>query len=642
MKLNIKKITKKYLEVLIYYKGKTCKKKEFVDKEKMRGISMNYLLIALLIILIFYHIYYRTSKNKEVKSYLSIIKMSNEGNFTDNIIINSDFGQELSKLINNYRDMIADMKKISNSYMYRVNNCYFTFEDIFLEMKEILANIETLSANIQEQSSSMLTIDNFVETVSKNAKSNSINSEEVLSVSKNTNEKVKEKKGEIISIVSNFNDIEKSLNYTKTSIDQLQLKSNEAEDLIASIDQISTQINLLALNASIEAARAGEYGKGFTVVAAEVRKLAEETSLVSKNIIELINEIRDDAKKTKLAMENTASDIQKQSSSLQIAVRDLEIVEEATEKLALETSNNVNETNIIVERFSSIKELIGEMSLSTEELAISTLEINESINEETKAMDILNNTIEDLNSLNMEHIKKLKSYKFDNDKKLIAVFTQYPPFCYYNKEKDVIEGIDVDIITQVFNKENIEIEPQIAAWEKSIKMLEEGTADIINAISYEEDRERYIDFTFPYRNGEKFIFLSLKDSNVNINEYCDLYKYKIGAMDSYGYNKKFYEDDKLNKDFSISEQTLFKKLLKKQIDTMIINDYTAYYYIKLLVLSDLIKEELFTMQDIDSSEHRLGFSKVNNLQQYIKIFEKGYKELEANGTIEMIYKKHLQ
>lgn len=602
---------------------------------------MNYLLIALLVIFVFYHIYYRISKNKKVKSCLSIIKMSNDGSLTDNIIIKSHFGKELSKLINNYKDMIADMKKLSNSYMYRVNDCSFTFEDIFVEMKEILANIETLSANIEEQSSSMLTIENFVETVSENAKNNSIHSEEVLSVSKRTHNKVKEKKGEIISVVSNFNNIEKSLDYTKTSIDQLELKSNEAEDLITSIDQISTQINLLALNASIEAARAGEYGKGFTVVAAEVRKLAEETSLVAKNIIELINEIRDVAKKTKLGMDSTVSDIQKQSNSLENAVQDLETVEEITHKLALETSNNANETNIIAEKFTNIKELISQMALSTEELASSTLEINESINEETKAMNILNNAFENLNNLNMDYIKKLKGYKIDDNKKLITVFTQYPPFCYYNKEKDVIEGIDVDIITQVFNKENIEIEPQIASWEKSLKMLEEGTADIINAISYEENRERYIDFTFPYRNGEKFILLSLRDSNVNIKEYYDLYKYKIGAMDSYGYNKKFFEDEKLHKDFSISEQTLFKKLLKQQIDTMIINDYTAYYYIKLLSLSNLIKEEPFTMEDVDSSEHRLGFSKVNNLQQYIKVFEKRYKELESNGTIETIYKKYL-
>jgi len=530
---------------------------------------------------------------------------------------------------------------LSISYMYRINSCFSTFEELYIEMKEILANIETLSANVEEQTSSMFTIENFVETVSENAKNNSIHSQEVLSVSRQTYDKIKEKKEEIISAASSFSNIQRSLDDTKASTDKLESRSSEAQKLIASIDQISNQINLLALNASIEAARAGEYGKGFTVVADEVRKLAEETSVVTKNIIELINEIRGDVKETQVAMYNTVNNIKKQSSNLENTAKDLDIVEEITNKLAIETSNNAKETNIISEKFTNIIELIGQMSLSVEELASSTSEINDSINEETKAMDILNGAFEDLNYLNMENINRLRKYDIDDNKKLVMVFTQFPPFCYYNKEKDAIEGIDVDIITKVFNKANIQIEPQITSWEKSLEVLKEGSGDIINAVSIEGDRDRYIDFTFPYREGEKFIFLTLKDSIISINEYSDLYKYKIGAMDSYGYNEKFSTDEKLNKDFSISEQILFKKLLKKQIDTMIINDYTGYYYTKVLNLNDQIKEESFTMKDVDSSEHRLGFSKVNNLGEYIEIFETGYRELESNGIIEKIYNKYL-
>lgn len=603
---------------------------------------MNLLFIVTLIILISYHIYYRSLKHKEIKEYLSIIRMGHKDSLTKNNVIKPDFTKELSDLVNSYREMIGDTKNLSISYMYRINSCFSTFEELFIEMKEILTNIETLSANVEEQASSMLTIESFVETVSENAKNNSIHSQEVLSASRQTHDKVKEKKEEIINAVSNFSNIQRSLDDTKISTDKLESKSSEAQQLIASIDQISNQINLLALNASIEAARAGEYGKGFTVVADEVRKLAEETSTVAKSIVELINEIQGAAKETQTAMYNTISDIQKQSSNLEHTAKDLDMVEEITNRLALETSNNAKETNIISEKFINVKELISQMSLSVEELASSTSEINDSINEETKSMDILNGAFEDLNYLNMGNINKLKKYSIDDNKKLVTVFTQFPPFCYYNREKDAIEGIDVDIIKEVFNKADIQIEAQITSWEKSLESLKEGSGDIINAVSREGERDEYIDFTSPYREGEKFIFLSLKDSTVTIDEYSDLYKYKIGAMESYGYNDKFTTDEKLNKDFSTSEQILFKKLLKKQIDTMIINDYTGYHYTKVLNLSDQIKEESFTMQDVDSSEHRLGFSKVNNLREYVEIFETGYRELESNGTIEKIYNKYLR
>lgn len=95
----------------------------------------------------------------------------------------------------------------------------------------------------------------------------------------------REQLGKVIDQMFSLNE---SVSHISTSIGSLEKNSREIGDIMAVITSIAGQTNLLALNAAIEAARAGEHGRGFSVVASEVRKLAEQTSLYSSHIAELV------------------------------------------------------------------------------------------------------------------------------------------------------------------------------------------------------------------------------------------------------------------------------------------------------------------------------------------------------------------
>ncbi|MFC7420136.1 methyl-accepting chemotaxis protein [Iodobacter arcticus] len=107
----------------------------------------------------------------------------------------------------------------------------------------------------------------------------------------------------ISAAVDRFSEIEHSVGETQSSIDDLAQRVGSISAVIAVIRDVADQTNLLALNAAIEAARAGEQGRGFAVVADEVRKLAERTSTATREIGETINAVQDSGQTAKSRMD---------------------------------------------------------------------------------------------------------------------------------------------------------------------------------------------------------------------------------------------------------------------------------------------------------------------------------------------------
>ncbi len=179
---------------------------------------------------------------------------------------------------------------------------------------------------------------------------------------------------EIASVVSESSKI----------IGKLSESSQRISDVVEVINQIATQTNLLALNAAIEAARAGEQGRGFAVVADEVRGLAERTSQSTQEVAQIIEEIQNNAADAVVSMEKGQNNVQEGVVKAQMAGDSMAKIKENTGtvtesvsaiSLAMDQQNSV--VSKVAEDVGKISELVHENNSSVNDLASTITQLKE-------------------------------------------------------------------------------------------------------------------------------------------------------------------------------------------------------------------------------------------------------------------------
>ena len=161
---------------------------------------------------------------------------------------------------------------------------------------------------------------------------------------------------------------------TTQAIMNLEKRVNAVTHITDDILSISNQTNMLALNASIEAARAGEAGRGFSVVADEIRMLSEQTKSSTNKITEIVSELTTVTKDTIASLSASNQSIEKQTEQIEQVNRNYVITSEHIEQLQESVQNMIQAITQVVSSTSHITDNIGQLTTTTQEVTANALE----------------------------------------------------------------------------------------------------------------------------------------------------------------------------------------------------------------------------------------------------------------------------
>ena len=203
----------------------------------------------------------------------------------------------------------------------------------------------------------------------------------------------------IKSLDTSLSNLQEAFTVSSSTVNELVSKLESVNSITDSISQIASQTHLLALNADIEAARAGEAGKGFSVVAGEVRKLAENSKQAVQSITAILEEIKGDILKASVAMNTGNKAVETQHNTIVVAKQNFSDIKTSISSATTEIDECIKNLVTASDKTNEVFNSVEKANAISQENTSLTEEIASTMDVQATSVNNLNSTISKIKSM---------------------------------------------------------------------------------------------------------------------------------------------------------------------------------------------------------------------------------------------------